>query len=107
MSRANQIRAAQGRPPFRAHVTPHTFRRTYITYMIAAGYGLPYVQAQVGHADPAVTLSIYAQRAGDAPSRSRPAQGRDPRTARRHAPRVQWRRSTTSSHTTSSRWRRD
>lgn len=29
--------------------------------MIAAGYDLPYVQAQVGHADPAVTLAIYAQ----------------------------------------------
>jgi hypothetical protein len=29
--------------------------------MIAAGYDLPYVQAQVGHADPAVALSIYAQ----------------------------------------------
>ena len=43
------------------HVTPHTFRRTYITYMIAAGYDLPYVQAQVGHDDPSVTLSIYAQ----------------------------------------------
>lgn len=61
VSRANQLRAAQDRPPIRAHVTPHTFRRTYITYMIAAGYDLPYVQAQVGHADPAVTLSIYAQ----------------------------------------------
>ena len=28
--------------------------------MIAAGYDLPYVQAQVGHVDPAVTLAIYA-----------------------------------------------
>ncbi len=48
-------------------MTPHTFRRTYITYMIAAGYDLPYGQAQVGHADPTVTLGIYAQvmRRGD------------------------------------------
>lgn len=61
VTRADQIRAAQDRPPIRAHVTPHTFRRTYITYMIAAGYDLPYVQAQVGHDDPSVTLSIYAQ----------------------------------------------
>jgi hypothetical protein len=29
--------------------------------MIAAGYDLPYVQAQVGHDDPNVTLSMYAQ----------------------------------------------
>ena len=61
VTRANEIRAADEQPPIRAHVTPHTFRRTYITYMIAAGYDLPYVQAQVGHADPAVTLAIYAQ----------------------------------------------
>jgi Phage integrase family len=61
VSRANEIRAAQDQPPIRAHVTPHTFRRTYITYMIAAGYDLPYVQAQVGHADPSVTLTVYAQ----------------------------------------------
>ncbi len=60
LSRANQIRATQERPPIRAHVTPHTFRRTYITYMIAAGYDLPYVQAQVGHVDPAVTFALYA-----------------------------------------------
>jgi integrase len=61
VSRANDLRAAEGRPAIRAHVTPHTFRRTYITYMIAAGYDLPYVQAQVGHDDPSVTLSIYAR----------------------------------------------
>jgi hypothetical protein len=42
-------------------VTPHTFRRTYITFLIAAGYDLPYVQAQVGHVNPTITLSIYAQ----------------------------------------------
>jgi integrase len=60
VARANEIRAAEDQPPIRAHVTPHTFRRTYITYMIAAGYDLPYVQAQVGHTDPAVTLSVYA-----------------------------------------------
>jgi integrase len=61
VARANELRAVEGRPPIRAHVTPHTFRRTYITYMIAAGYDLPYVQAQVGHDDPTVTLAVYAQ----------------------------------------------
>ena len=29
--------------------------------MIAAGYDLPCVQAQVGHANPSVTLAVYAQ----------------------------------------------
>lgn len=59
--RANELRARRDEPPVRAHVTPHTFRRTYITFLIAAGYDLPYVQAQVGHSDPTVTLGIYAQ----------------------------------------------
>jgi hypothetical protein len=43
------------------HVTPHTFRRTYITFLLAAGHELPYVQAQVGHVHPGTTLAIYAQ----------------------------------------------
>ena len=29
--------------------------------MLAAGFDLPYVQDQVGHADPTTTLTIYAQ----------------------------------------------
>jgi integrase len=61
LKRANELRAASGKPPIRAHVTPHTFRRTYITFMLAAGFDLPYVQDQVGHADPTTTLAIYAQ----------------------------------------------
>jgi integrase len=61
VARANELRATQDRPSIRSHVTPHTFRRTYITYMIAAGYDLPYVQAQVSHDHPNITLAIYAQ----------------------------------------------
>jgi integrase len=61
LARANQRRLERGEPPIRTHVTPHTFRRTYITYAIAAGFDIPYVQAQVGHADPSVTLALYAQ----------------------------------------------
>jgi integrase len=61
VARANAIRLERGEPPIHAHVTPHTFRRSYITFMVAAGYDLPYVQAQVGHVDPTTTLSIYAQ----------------------------------------------
>jgi hypothetical protein len=41
-------------------VTPHTLRRTYISLMLSAGAEVPYVQAQVGHADAKVTLEIYA-----------------------------------------------
>lgn len=58
---ANALRAGRLQPPIRAHVTPHTFRRTYITIMLAAGFDLPYVQDQVGHLDPSTTLAIYAK----------------------------------------------
>lgn len=61
LARANELRAGRDEPPILVHVTPHTFRRTYITFLLAAGYDLPYVQAQVGHLDPTTTLAIYAQ----------------------------------------------
>jgi integrase len=61
LTRANELRARRDQPPIVAHVTPHTFRRTCISFMLAAGFDMPYVQSQVGHRDPAVTLSVYAQ----------------------------------------------
>lgn len=61
VDRANELRAHRGEPPILAHVTPHTLRRTYISFMLAAGFDLPYVQEQVGHEDPTTTLKIYAQ----------------------------------------------
>jgi integrase len=61
VKRANERRTELGQPPILAHVTPHTLRRTYISFMLAAGYDLPYVQEQVGHQDPSTTLKIYAQ----------------------------------------------
>jgi integrase len=61
VARANDLRAEVGRPAIRAHVTPHTLRRTYITFMVAAGFDLPYVQDQVGHIHPTTTLATYAQ----------------------------------------------
>ena len=36
-------------------------RRTFISLLLAIGEDVPYVMAQVGHVDPKVTLSIYAQ----------------------------------------------
>jgi integrase len=42
------------------HVTPHALRRSHISFMLAAGYDVPYFQAQVGHEDPTTTLSICA-----------------------------------------------
>jgi integrase len=42
-------------------LTPHSLRRTFISLLLAIGEEVPYVMRQVGHADPKVTLSIYAQ----------------------------------------------
>ena len=42
-------------------ITPHSLRRTFISLLLAIGREVPYVMRQVGHADPKVTLSIYAQ----------------------------------------------
>jgi integrase len=61
LKRANALRTDRRQPPIRAHVTPHTFRRTYTTIMLAAGFDVPYVQDQVGHVDPTTTLAIYAR----------------------------------------------
>lgn len=61
LKRANGLRAERDEPPILVHVTPHTFRRTFITFMLAAGFDVPYVQDQVGHSDPATTLAIYAR----------------------------------------------
>ncbi len=58
--KANRQRIAVGLAPISVHVTPHTLRRTYISLMLAAGADVPYVQAQVGHTDPKLTLEIYA-----------------------------------------------
>jgi integrase len=41
--------------------TPHTLRRTYISLLLAAGCDPAYVQQQVGHTDPMLTLRIYQQ----------------------------------------------
>jgi integrase len=60
LRKANRERSAARLPPIEVHVTPHTLRRTYISLMLAAGADVPYVQAQVGHTDPKLTLEIYA-----------------------------------------------
>jgi integrase len=60
LRRAHELRERRGLPPIGVHVTPHTLRRTYISLMLSAGADIPYVQAQVGHRDPKLTLSIYA-----------------------------------------------
>jgi integrase len=58
---AAQLRVADGLAPLPERITPHTFRRTYITLSIQAGQDLVFVQTQAGHADWKTTLEIYTQ----------------------------------------------
>ena len=58
---ANELRAEQGLAPLPKRITPHTFRRTFVTLSFQAGKDLVYVQSQVGHADWKTTLQIYTQ----------------------------------------------
>lgn len=61
VERANENLAAAGRNPLPEGITPHSLRRTFISLLLATGSEDPYVMRQVGHSDPKVTLSIYAQ----------------------------------------------
>lgn len=58
---ANQLREEQGLAPMPKRITPHTFRRTFITLSFQAGKDLVFVQSQAGHADWKTTLEIYTQ----------------------------------------------
>jgi integrase len=61
VQRANENLVARGRNPLPEGITPHSLRRTFISLLLATGAEVPYVMRQVGHSDPKVTLSIYAQ----------------------------------------------
>lgn len=41
-------------------ITLHSLRHTYASLLFEAGATVPYVMNQLGHADPGVTLRIYA-----------------------------------------------
>jgi integrase len=57
---ANGGREKQGLPPIGQHVTPHTFRYTYMALTLFAGASVRYVADQVGHEDVLTTQRIYA-----------------------------------------------
>ncbi len=61
VERANENLTRPGRNPLPEGLTPHSLRRTFISLLLATGAEVPYVMRQVGHTDPKVTLSIYAQ----------------------------------------------
>jgi integrase len=61
VERTNEKLARRDAAPLPEGLTPHSLRRTFISLLLAIGEEVPYVMRQVGHADPKVTLSIYAQ----------------------------------------------
>jgi len=60
VERANVALLDHGREPI-LRATPHSLRRTFISLLLATGADVPYVMAQAGHADPKMTLGVYAQ----------------------------------------------
>ena len=61
VQRVNEKRAAEGRMLLPARVTPHTLRRTFASLCFFAGRDLRWVMGQLGHEDPRMTLTVYAQ----------------------------------------------
>jgi integrase len=61
---AAELREAEGLAPMPARITPHTFRRTFVTLCFQAGKDLPFVQSQVGHSNWQTTLEIYTRQSG-------------------------------------------
>jgi integrase len=60
VAEANEL-LRRRRVPEIVECTPHTLRRTYISLLLAARCDPAYVQQQVGHTDPTLTLRIYQQ----------------------------------------------
>ncbi|MGZ4200684.1 MAG: tyrosine-type recombinase/integrase [Thermoleophilaceae bacterium] len=62
LARAAELLDERGHDPLPPHVTPHTFRRTYLTYLAWTGRPERFAMAQAGHKDAKVTLEVYQQR---------------------------------------------
>jgi integrase len=60
VKRTNQMLRQRGMAELRK-ITPHSFRRTFMSLMFAVGQNPRDVMAWAGHEDPTVTLRIYAQ----------------------------------------------
>lgn len=57
---ANEHRAAADLTPLPEGLTFHSLRHTHVSALFALGYELTVMMAEVGHADPKVTLGTYA-----------------------------------------------
>ncbi|WP_028058449.1 tyrosine-type recombinase/integrase [Candidatus Solirubrobacter pratensis] len=61
VSLADDLLLEAQQSPMPESVTPHTFRRTYITYAAEMGFSIRYIMNQVGHVDSSVTVEVYNQ----------------------------------------------
>ena len=59
--RAAELLAERGERPLPTRVTPHTYRRSYLTYLAWAGRPERYAMHQAGHRRSSLTLEIYQQ----------------------------------------------
>ena len=60
VERANERLEEAGDPPL-PRLTPHGLRRTFASLLYGIGEASPVVMAELGHTDPGLALSIYAQ----------------------------------------------
>lgn len=60
-ARAAELLSERGQAPLPARVTPHTYRRTYLTYLAWVGHPMTFARGQAGHTDSKLTLDIYQQ----------------------------------------------
>ena len=58
--RANELLAADGRPPI-GHMTPHTLRRTFASVVAVCDVSPRRAMYLMGHTDPTLTLAVYQQ----------------------------------------------
>jgi integrase len=60
VTRAEQLLAERDGRPLPNRITPHKLRHTFASVLFAIGKDPRYVMEQLGHADPAFTLRVYA-----------------------------------------------
>ncbi|HWV84963.1 MAG TPA: tyrosine-type recombinase/integrase [Capillimicrobium sp.] len=60
-ARASQRLEECGLPPLPDGLSPHALRRSFASWLIAEGEDVAYVMEQMGHADPQMTLGVYAR----------------------------------------------
>jgi integrase len=60
VKRADELLAERGLHPLADGVTAHKLRHTFASILAALNEPMPYVMAQLGHADPKFMLAVYA-----------------------------------------------